>query len=150
MHLDLIHIHFQIDADLIQLHQQCIQMLRDDVLDDHLICSGRSQHDIRCRLDAIRDDLMETAHQTIHAVDGDHAGSHSADVCPHLVEHGRNVDDLRFLRRIFDRRTPFGIHCGHHDVDGRSDAGDIQKDLVADKFLRFDDIRTTFILHAGA
>ena len=83
----------------------------------------------------------------IHAVNRNHIRSRASDMRAHLVQKCRDVDNLRLLRRVFNRRAAFCVHRRHHDIDCCADRGNIQEDFCTDQFFRFDRITTFLIIN---
>ena len=85
--------------------------------------------DIGGCLDSIRNNLMETAGQLIHAINRDDVCTRTADIGSHFIQKGCHINNFRFLCGILNRRSPLRMNGSHHNVNGRSHTGDIQKNL---------------------
>ncbi len=126
------------DARLDQLLRDGLQVLRDDVPDQDVALGGGGGDHIGAGLDLIRDDRVIRAVELLYAVDLDHVGAGAVDVRAEGVEKVREIDDMRFLRHIFEDRQALGFYGGEHDVDGRADGDDVEIDVPPEEVLGLD------------
>ena len=67
-----------------------------------------------------------------HALDLDERGARAANPGAHLVEHVGKVHDLGLARGVVDDGGALGMHRGHHEVLGGTDARELERHGVAD------------------
>ena len=113
-------------AGLAQLGADALEVLGDHVLDQDLPAGRRGGHHVGACLDLVGNDGIGAAVQFFDAVDLHGIGAGAADVRAHGVEEVRQIDDMRFSRRVFNDRTAAGRHGGEDDVHRRAD-GDLVK-----------------------
>ena len=118
-------------ADLAQLGGDAVEVLRDDVFDEHVAADGCRRGHIRARLDLVGDDRIAAAVQRTHAADLDHVGARAGDLCAHGVEEVGKVDDMGLLGAVFDDGHAAAEDCGEQDVHRRADGDDIEIDMAA-------------------
>ena len=81
---------------------------------------------------------------TGNAADLDNVGTCASYVSSHGVEEVSEVNDMRFLCRVFDDGQTLRAARGEHDVHGRADGYHVEVNVCSDKTLffgagRFDD-----------
>ena len=118
-------------ADLAQLCSDAVEMLRDDVFDQHVAADCGGSGHIRARLDLVGDDGIAAAVQRLDAADLDDVGACAGDLRAHGVQEVREVDDVRLLGAVFDDRHAAAQNCRKQDVHRRADGDDIKIDMAA-------------------
>ena len=118
-------------ADLAQLGGDAVEVLRDDVFDEHVAADGCRRGHIRARLDLVGDDRIAAAVQRTHAADLDHVGARAGDLCAHGVEEVGKVDDMGLLGAVFDDGHAAAEDCGEQDVHRRADGDNIEINVAA-------------------
>ena len=130
-HADRVVIFLHLDAAFEQLRGDGFQMLRDDVLDQHVAACRRRGDHIGAGFDLVGNDRIGAAVQVLHAVNLDHVGAGAADIRAHRVEEVGEIDDMRLFRSVFDDRQAARLDGGKHDVDRRADRDLIHIDRAA-------------------
>ena len=123
----LLHIH----PHLQQLGGDALQMLGDDVADEHLAPGGGHGGHISARLNLVRDNGVAAAGQALHPADLDHVGARAHDLRPHGVEEVGQIHDVGLLGGVLNDRQAVGQHGRQHDVHGGAHRDDVQIDLGA-------------------
>ncbi len=76
----------------------------------------------------------------------DHIGTRTFDAGSHTVQKVCHVNHMGFFRRILNGSAAVRQSCSHHDIDRRSHADHIQKDMSSPELLRFRDDKAMFNL----
>ena len=118
-------------ADLAQLGGDAVEVLRDDVFDQHVAADCGGSGHIRARLDLVGDDGIAAAVQRLDAAHLDDVGARAGDLRAHGVQEVREVDDVRLLGAVFDDRHAAAQNCRKQDVHRRADGDDIKIDVAA-------------------
>ena len=104
-------------------------MLRQSVFYEHVAAGhGRADHK-GARFNSVGNNRMRRASQLLDAFDADDIRAGAADIGPHAVQIGRQVNDFRLFCRVFQDGLAFGQRSGHEDVFRRADAGEIEVNL---------------------
>ena len=120
-----------LDVHLLELCGDALEVLGDDVLDQHRAAARRDRRHERAGFDLVRDDGIAAAVQALDAADLDDIRARALDVRAHGVQEVRQVDDMRLLGAVFHDGLALGEHRGEHDVHGRADRYHIKIDVRA-------------------
>ena len=120
-----------LDAHLLELGGDALQMTRDDVFDQHRTAAGRDRRHKGAGLDLVRDDRIVRAVQALDAADLDHVRARALDVRAHGVEEVRQIDDVRLLGAVLHDGLALGQHRGEHDVHRRADRDNVEINVCA-------------------
>ena len=74
---------------------------------------------------------MLRAMHVFYTFDANHIRTCAPDTGSHLIQIVGQIDDFRFLRRIFQRGGPFRQTSCHHDIFRGAYAGEVQIDVRA-------------------
>ncbi len=125
-------LHF--DAGFAQLVQHGVHVVGARAANGDFAVGGGGGDGKGGGFDAVGNDLVFRAVQTLDAGHGDGGAARAGDFRAHGVEEIGEVHDLRFAGGAFDDGHAFGQHGGHHDVgraqDGRAGAS-AQKQIRA-------------------
>ena len=118
-------------ADLAQLCSDAVEMLRNDILDQHIAAdSCRGRHIGAC-FDLIGNDGIAAAVQRLDAADLDHVGACAGNLRAHGVQEVRKIHDVRLFGAVFDNRHAAAKHCCEQDVHRRADGDNIEINVAA-------------------
>ena len=73
--------------------------------------------------------------KTRDADNANHVRTCALDIGSHAVQEVRDIDDVRFLRRILQYGSSLRERRRHHDIDGSADRHHIKKDVLAAELL---------------
>ena len=88
--------------------------------------------------------------KTRNADNAYHVRACALDVCAHAVQEIRDIDDVRFLRRILQYGSSLRKRRRHHDIDGSADRHHIKKDVLAAELLALNAYSAVDNLDLGA
>ena len=125
--VQLLHLH----PHLHQLGGDAVQVLGDDILNEHIPAGGGHGGHIGTGFDLVGDDGVGSAPELLHAPDLDDVGARPHDVGPHGVEEVGQVHDVRLLGGVLNDGHAVGQHGGQHDVHGSPHGHHVQIYLSA-------------------
>ena len=115
--------HFQ------ELRGDGLQMLGDDILNEHISPGGgRGTHE-GAGLDLVRNHRIAGAVESLHAPDADGVGAGALDAGAHAVQEVGHIHDMRLLGHILDDGLSLCQSRRQHDVDGGTHRNHVQVDV---------------------
>ena len=130
-HADAVAVGADLGARRAQLGDHGVEVLGQAVAHEHVAARDRGRDQQRPRLDAIGDDGVLDRVQLVDALDRDERRARAADPRAHLVEHARQLLDLRLARGVLQRRAPARQRRRHHEVLGAGHGDHVEDDRRA-------------------
>src|SRR5690606_3839278 len=125
-------VHLDAGAGLHQLCSDDLHVLDDDGAEGDVAAADCGADRQRPGLDAVGDHrVVHAAQGTGDAADPDGVGAGPPHPAAHAVDEVLHFDDLRLPGGVADHRLAVGYRCGHHQVLGRPDAGQVQVNFGA-------------------
>ncbi|MNV52500.1 hypothetical protein D3C71_1445980 [compost metagenome] len=133
MHIqtDPVFTHFDIRTGFAQLGQHGIQRIRTGITAHHLATGNGCSDQEGTGLDAIRQNAINTATQTINPFDSDAVTAGTGDFCAERVEEVGRIDNFRFTRSILNHGGTGRQGGSTHDGHGSANADLVHNDVCA-------------------
>ena len=113
--------------------QQHLHVIGPCTAEHDLAAAHRNRGKVRRRLDAVGDDRVIGGVQRtrLDAVHDQRRRAGALDLGAHRRQHRAEVGDLRLAGRVVDDGRPLGVDRRGEDVLGRSDTGELERDVGA-------------------
>ena len=137
-------------AHFLELGGDTFHVLWNDALDEDIAVGGRRGHHVGPGCNLVGHHRIGAGVELLHAVDAEGVRAGALDVGAHFIEEVRHVDDVRFLRGIFDDCAAFGENRRQHHVDRRAHRHDVHVNIRRVEMIGVHFDAAVFDDHVGA